>query len=129
MRATVPETIVKALEIRGISAHDPSTDPDSILFADVHDWRGWVLKVNSDLDQEVTLTLYGNLVKTTTGAGDYPDTLTVGPGWPAGEVGYITFHATRSAWTPWIYCSMQCAVAPTNGGVTVSIVKFDRMRD
>ena len=127
MRATVPETLVDALEIRDTEAHDPSTFHDTTpdaLFSDVHEWRAWTLKVINTLDQTVTLTVYGNFAMSTTGAGAYTDTLEVA----AGEVGYITFHVSKTApWTPWVYPSLQCTVAPTSGSVTVEIVSFDRM--
>ena len=126
MRCTVPETLVDALAIRDTNAHDPSTTHDTTpdaLFADVHEWRGWTLKVANTLDQAVTLTLYGNFAMSTTGADDYADTLSVA----ADAVGYITFHIARTAWTPWIYPSLQCSVAPTSGAVTVEIVKLDKM--
>ncbi|KKM90015.1 hypothetical protein LCGC14_1242950 [marine sediment metagenome] len=122
MRSTVPETVVDALEIRDTNVHDPSTDAE-IDFADVHEWRAWTLKVANGLDQDLVLSLYGNFADSTTGADDYADTLTV----VAGATGYITFHAARTAWTPWIYPSLQCSVIPTSGSVTAEIVKFDRM--
>lgn len=117
-----PGTIVDALEIRDTNAHDPSTDAE-ISFADVHEWRGWALKVTNDLDEDIVLTLYGNLTNSTVGADDYADTLSV----VADGVGHITFHGARSPWTPWIYASLQCSVAPTSGSVTIEIVKFDGM--
>ena len=123
MRATEPLLIVDALAIRDTAPHDPSTDP--IDFVDVHEWLGWVLKVTNGLNQSVTLTLFGNFNRSTVGAVSYTDTLTVA----AGASGIIAFHGSRTAWTPWIYPSLACGIAPTRGVVDVEIVKFAKMRD
>lgn len=124
MRATIPELIVDALAIRDTTAHTPATDPTKVFFADVHEWQGWVIKVTNGLDQEVVLTLFGNFAASTTESDSYSATLTVA----AGATGYITYHCPPNAWTPWIYPSLQCSVAPTSGSLTVQIVMFDKMR-
>ena len=124
MRATVPETIVDDLEIRDTNAHTPATDSE-ISFVDVHEWKGWTIQVNNTLDQDVTLTLYGNLAQSVTDADDYADTLAVA----AGEVKYMSWHLVRCAWTPWIYASLLCGVQPASGNVAVQIVKMDKMKE
>lgn len=125
MRSTEPDEIVSALAILDTNAHTPATDPDYIDYADVHEFMGFVLKVTNGLNQAVTHTLYGNFSRSVTGADDYADTLTVA----AGASGIIAWHGSRTAWTPWLFPSLQCSVAPTTGSVTVEIVKMDKMRD
>lgn len=125
MRTTEPETIVDALEIRDTDTHNPSTDSE-IDYVDIHEWKGFVIKGTNGLNQAVVITIYGNFARNTTGAKAYATTLTIA----ASGSGFLKYHAIRDAdWTPWIYLSLACSVAPTSGNIDIEIVKFDKGRE
>jgi len=125
MRATEPETIVDSLAIRDTSSHTPATDSE-IEYVDIHEWKGFVIKLTNNLDKDVTMTIYGNFARNTIGAKAYTTTLAV----TAGASGFIKYHAVRDAnWTPWIYPSLVCSVIPTSGDADAEIVKMDKGAD
>ena len=130
MKVTEPETIVDIHTPLSTVADSPATDAGRFYYKDIHNYRGFAIRVENTLDQPVILTVYGNFARGTTGADYFPDRLTLGVGSTTTQYGIISFHMARSAWTPWIYCQIQCpAGAPSSGYVYADIIKFDPMTD
>ena len=130
MKCTEPFVIIDYHIPTSIVADSPATDVNRFFYIDVHEYRGFAIKLKSTLDQAVTLTIYGNFERATVGADDYADTLTLAAGNVTTQYGIIVFHTNRTAWTPWIYCSTVTAGVPDSAGrIFAEIIKFDPMQD
>ncbi len=130
MKCTEPLTIIDVLDLYSATELTPATHAAHFFYIDVHEYRGFTIRLKSTVDQPVILTVYGNFARGTTGGNSFPDKLTLGVGSTTTQYGFITFHASRTAWVPWVYCSTQTpAGAATTGHLYADIIKFDPMQD
>ena len=75
--------------------------------------------VENSLDQDVTVQVKANRVKSTTGAVDVGSSFTV----PAGSSDARTLTPDTSGWLPYLYVELKCSTAPSSGSVTVHLVR------
>ena len=129
MKCTEPITIIDVIDLYSATAFSPATHVAHYFYIDVHEYRGFAIKLKSSLDQAITLTVYGNFARGTVGADDYADTLTLAAGNVTTQYGIIVFHTNRTAWTPWVYCQTLPAALPSTGHIYAEIIKFDPMQD
>ena len=77
--------------------------------------------VVNDLDQDVTVQIKGNRIKSADGASNVGSSFTV----PAGGADFRTLIADQSGVLPWIFVELSCSTAPTDGSVSVYLVRHD----
>ena len=75
--------------------------------------------VENGLDQDVTVQVKGNRVKSTAGAINVGASFTVA----ANSNDARTLTPDTSGWLPYIYVELQCSTAPSSGSVTVYLVR------
>jgi len=75
--------------------------------------------VENGLDQDVTIQVKGNRVKSTSGAINVGASFTVAKNSNDAR----TLTPDTSGWLPYIYVELQCTTAPSSGGVTVYLVR------
>ena len=75
--------------------------------------------VENGLDQDVTIQVKGNRVKSTSGAINVGSSFTVAKNSNDAR----TLTPDTSGWLPYIYVELQCSTAPSSGSVTVYLVR------
>ena len=75
--------------------------------------------VINSLDQDVTVQIKGNRVQSTTNASKVGASFTI----PAGESDFRTLVAEQSGILPWLYVELSCSTAPSDGSVTVYLIR------
>jgi len=77
------------------------------------------VKVENDLDQDVTVQIYANHEKSTAKATTLGASFTVA----TGGIEVKTLEVSTSGWLPFLYLTAQCAIAPTSGSLTARLVR------
>jgi len=77
-----------------------------------------VYVINS-LDQDVMVQIKGNRTKSTTNASKVGASFTV----PADESDFRTLIVEQSGILPWLYVEVSCSTAPSDGSVTVYLIR------
>jgi len=75
--------------------------------------------VENGLDQDVTVQVKGNRVKSTTGAINVGSSFTVAKNSNDAR----TLTPDTSGWLPYIYVEVQCSVAPASGQLTIWLIR------
>ena len=86
--------------------------------ADVSNFRYFTVSVINELNQPVTVQIYGNWTATTINA------VAIGPSFAVHSNSHEarTITPETSGWLPFIFVTLKCDLAPTSGSISVVVI-------
>ena len=111
------------------SLHDPTTDPGIIGWADNRLWKGCTVIAASTLNQAVTVHINGSLSRAAIAGQVVKDVessfqlAAYSSGDPIQATWFL--HPDVGVWLPFLYASLQAAVGPTSGALSIYVYKSE----